>query len=163
MIYEVAHRTYNLDVQDLTDDGGLVIYAQIIKNYDIPQTSKVYTGGDKWAKSFDVEQRVESIELKRVVFGFLRTLRRNLGTIPNINVSIKDEDGNDAGRVVVDRAQLDFLASANDSAVGVDSLPSVENTIRPVMVKFTHHGRPQRFVPKPPIILTPPEKKIVIP
>jgi hypothetical protein len=164
VIYEVAHRTYNLDVQDLMDDGsGLVIDAHIIKNHDIPQTSKVYVGGDKWAKSFDVEQRVESIELKRVVFGFLRTLRRNLGTIPSITVSIKDEDGNNAGRVVVDQSQLDFLATANDSAVGVDSLPSVENTIRPVMVKFTHRSRPRRFVPKPPAILTPPEKRIIIP
>jgi hypothetical protein len=164
LIYVTGKKLYNLEVNGIQDDGSsLTVVTKIIPNFDIPQTSKVYIGGDSWSKAYEVPQTIEPIALNRVAFGYIRNLRRYLGEMKQLTLEIKDETGQDAGRIVMNHDQLEFVQTANDRIVAPENLPTVENTLRPLTVKFTHRGQPRRHRPEPPTILTPPEKKIILP
>jgi len=164
LIYMLAKRRYNLEVIGLHDDGGsLKITAKIIPNFALAQTSKIYVGGDSWARSYDVEQKVDSVPLNRVAFGYIRALRKNIGELAGVTLIVQDDKGADAGRLVLQRDQVEFLNTADDSKALVESLPAEENTLRAMELRFTRRGAPRPSRPELSRIVLPPSKKIVIP
>lgn len=164
LIYTLAKEVYNLEVIDLIDEKDrLQITVKIIPNFDIPQVSQVIVGHATGARRFDVEMKVEELLLKNVVFGFVRALRRNLGPMPGVTVNVRDENAGDAGNLVLEAAQVEFLNSANDKIVGVDDISVASNSLALINVKFTMRSAPRRSWPKPPLIITPPEKRIIVP
>lgn len=164
LIYMLAKRRYNLEVVGLEDDeAALRITAKIIPNFALAQTSKVYVGGDSWARSYDIEQTVDSVPLKRVAFGYIRALRKNIGELPEVTLTVQDDKGADAGRLVVQHDHVEFLNTANESKVPVEVLPCVENTLRAIDLRFTRRGAPRPSRPAPSRIVLPPPKRIVIP
>ena len=164
LVYILAKKRYNLDVIDLQDDGAsLSIIAKIVPNFTIPQTSKVYIGGDSWAKSYDVEQTVQAVPLNRVAFGYIRALRKNLGELTCLTLEIQDENGADAGRIVLAHDQIEFLNTVDDSKVPVETLATEENSLRPLEVKFTQRGAPHPSRPEPSRLIVPPAKRIIVP
>jgi hypothetical protein len=103
------------------------------------------------------------VPLNQVAFGYIRALRKNIGELTGVTLVVEDEKGADPGRLILKHDQVEFLNTADDFKVRVESLPAEENTLRAVELRFTHRGAPRPSRPEPSRIVLPPSKKIVVP
>lgn len=163
-IFITAQSYYQLEIVDINQNvSALSVRAKIIRNFDIPQTESFYVGGPSGASAYDVELTVFEVELPKVVFGFVRNIFPLLAGIEELSVNIVDHDGKDSGRLVLSKEQLEYMAKADDKKMPLESIPTKENTLSQIRMKFSHRGRPYPKKPAQTRIFAPPPKKIFIP
>jgi hypothetical protein len=164
LIYVLCRQHYDMDIIEVRAAGRtLCIETKLIPNFTIPQTRKVYIGGPKGAQAFDIEVRVIEVPLPNVVFGLLRNVTHAIEGIEEVTLCVQDAEANAAARVCLRGNQVEVLKNTDPDKLPVEEIECTEKVLANLSVKYTIQERPKPAVRKPPTIILPPEKKIIIP